>query len=408
MKRICFLDNCKTKDFFSENLRLFFFGKIKISYGICKKCGLIIQNKTVAPKLLKKYYDHLTVAFDNFYKPTQDKIKSVKRHINIVKDEIKKFPSSVLEVGVFNTYNLKQFKKNGSKIVNGLEPSKKVSDTINSSENIKIFCGNIENFNFKINYDLIIMSHVLEHFYDPLKVLKKCFKSQKNGQYLLLEVPLFENINDYPNGAFHLEHLNYFNEKNFIMVIEKAGYKPVYISKTSESTAFPFLTVIAKKTEKKIGHLTYKKEWFPHLKSYKNLRVIDVKENKKKDFNYFNQLQNAKNYLKRNKLLWNAIDKKINKFDKKKPIYIYGAGFHGSQLLNYTNVEKKFEIIGFLDSSVSKHKQFIGNYKIFSPYDKKLNFKSNIIISSIYSEKNIHKSLNFLRKRGIRTYRLYE
>ena len=61
------------------------------------------------------------------------------------------------------------------------------------------------------------------------------------------------------------------------------------------------------------------------------------------------------------------IDRKINKFDKKKPIYIFGAGFHGSQFLNYTNVEKKFNIIGFLDSSMSKHNQFIGNYKIFNP-----------------------------------------
>ena len=128
------------------------------------------------------------------------------------------------------------------------------------------------------------MSHVLEHFYDPLKVLKKCFKNQKQNQYLLLEVPLFENINDYPNGAFHLEHLNYFNEKNFIMMIEKAGYKPVHISKTTESTAFPFLTVIAKKIGKKTNHSSFKKEWFPHLKSYKNLKVIDVKENKKKRF----------------------------------------------------------------------------------------------------------------------------
>ena len=38
---------------FSENLR-FFFGKTKISCGICKKCGLIIQNNTVEPKAPKK------------------------------------------------------------------------------------------------------------------------------------------------------------------------------------------------------------------------------------------------------------------------------------------------------------------------------------------------------------------
>ena len=65
------------------------------------------------------------------------------------------------------------------------------------------------------------------------------------------------------------------------MMIEKAGYKPVHISKTTESTAFPFLTVIAKKIGKKTKHSSYKKEWFPHLKSYKNLKVIDVDEENK-------------------------------------------------------------------------------------------------------------------------------
>jgi len=407
MRRKCFLDHGRSKNFLSENLNLFFFGKIKISYGICKKCGLIFQTDTVNPLFLKKYYDNLTVAFDNLYKPTKDKIKSVNRHLNIIKDELKKFPKSVLEVGVFNTYNLRQFKKNGSKIVNGIEPSKKVAETINKKENIKIFRGNIEKFNFKIKYDLIIMSHVLEHFYDPLLVLKKCFKSQKENQYVLLEVPLFDYINDYPNGAFHLEHLNYFNEKNFLLMIKKAGYKTVFISKIIESTAFPFMTVLAKKVTKQNKSVNLNQEWFPHLKSYKNLNVVQIKEKEKKDFNYLNQLQNAKNYLKRNNLLWNAIDKKILKFNKNKPIYIYGAGFHGSQFLNYTDVEKRFKIIGFLDSSLPKQNQYIGSYKIYNPLSKKLNFNSNIIISSIYSEPSIFNYLKFLRKKGMKTYRLY-
>ena len=390
-----------------ENLKMFFFGKKKLSFGICKKCGLIYQTKTVKPKEMKNYYNNLSLAYDNLHTPTKDKIKSVKRHINIIKDELKEFPKSVLEVGVFNTYNLKQFKKNRSTIVNGIEPSKKVAETINKKENIKIFRGSIEKFNFKIKYDLIIMSHVLEHFYDPLLVLKKCFKSQKENQYVLLEVPLFDYINDYPNGAFHLEHLNYFNEKNFLLMIKKAGYKTVFISKIIESTAFPFMTVLAKKITKQNKSVNLNQEWFPHLKSYKNLNVVQIKEKEKKDFNYLNQLQNAKNYLKRNNLLWNAIDKKILKFNKSKPIYIYGAGFHGSQFLNYTDVEKRFKIIGFLDSSLPKQNQYIGSYKIYNPSSKKLNFNSNIIISSIYSEPSIFNYLKFLRKKGMKTYRLY-
>ncbi len=85
MQRKCFLDHGKHKVFLSEKLDLFFFGKLKISYGVCKNCGLIFQTDTINPSKLKKYYDYLTIAFDNLYKPTEDKIKSVNRHIEIVK-----------------------------------------------------------------------------------------------------------------------------------------------------------------------------------------------------------------------------------------------------------------------------------------------------------------------------------
>ena len=92
MHRKCFLDNTKAKNFLNENLTMFFFGRKRLTFGICKKCGLIYQTNTVKPKEMKKYYDTLSVAYDNLNKPTKDKIKSVNRHINIVRDELKIFP----------------------------------------------------------------------------------------------------------------------------------------------------------------------------------------------------------------------------------------------------------------------------------------------------------------------------
>ena len=116
MIRKCFLDNSKSKNFLHENFKMFFFGKIKLSFGICKKCGLVYQTKTVKPKEMQNYYNNLSLAYDNLYTPTKDKIKSVKRHINIIKDEIKQFPRSVLEISCLNSYVLKQFKKKGSNL----------------------------------------------------------------------------------------------------------------------------------------------------------------------------------------------------------------------------------------------------------------------------------------------------
>ena len=385
---------------------MFLFGKKKIIYGICKKCGLIYQSDTVSPKQMKNYYDNSIVAFDNFYKPTRDKVKSVNRHINIIKDEIKQFPRSVLEISCLNSYVLKQFKKKGSKNVEGLEPSKIVAQGLRKKEKLTIHNTTIEKFNFKKKYDLIILTHVLEHLFNPLLALKKCFNSQINNQHILLEVPLFDHMENYPNGSFMLEHLSYFSENNFLSLVEKSGYKPIFVSKTFESTVLPFITVVAKKHLKQ-KVVSSKNQWFDDFKGFKNLKIRNFKKKIIKNNDYINQYNNGKDFVKRNKLLWKEIDKKINKFDKKKPAYIYGAGFHGSQFLYYTNVEKKFTIKGFIDSSKAKKNGHLGNYRIFTPDLNEIDKKSNIIICSNYSEAAIFKSLKKFRDVGMKTYQLY-
>ncbi len=406
MKRKCFLDNSKAKNFHHENLDLFFFGKKKLIYGICKKCGLIYQSDTVSPIQMKNYYDASIVAFDNLYKPTKDKIKSVNRHINIIKDEIKTFPTSVLEISCLNSHVLKQFKKSGAKIIEGLEPSKIVAQSLRKKENLIIHNTTIEKFKFRKKYDLIILTHVLEHLYNPLLALKKCFNSQSNNQHVLLEVPLFDHIENYPNGSFVLEHLSYFSENNFLSLVEKSGYKPTFVSKTFDSTVFPFITVVGRKILKK-NIIINKHKWFENFKGFKNLKVKNFKKRNKKNNDYLNQYKNAKDFVKWNRSLWNAIDKKINKFDKKKPIYIYCAGFHGSQFLYYTSVEKEFKIKGFIDSSEIKKNGTLGKYRIFNPKSNEIDYKANIIICSNYSENTIFKSLKKFRDKGMKTYKLY-
>ena len=206
MKRTCLFGHKNSLRILSEKLEMFSFGRKELNFSICKDCGFIFQSKTVEPSEMKNYYEKSIVAFDNLYKPTSDKVKSVARHINIIKDEMSVFPKSVLELSCLNSYVLKQFKKNGAKVIEGLEPSEIIAKGLKEKEKIRVHNTTIEKFKFKRRYDLIILTHVLEHLYEPLKVLRKCFKSQKNNQYVLLEVPLFDNIESYPNGTFFLEH----------------------------------------------------------------------------------------------------------------------------------------------------------------------------------------------------------
>ena len=71
-------------------------------------------------------------------------------------------------------------------------------------------------------------------------------------------------------------------------------------------------------------------------------------------------------------------------------------------------MEKKFNIIGFIDSSKAKQNKFLKNYKIYSPKSKEIDKNANIIICSNYSEKKIYKSLRFFRNKGMVTYNLYD
>ena len=117
--------------------------------------------------------------FDNLGKPSLQKIRSVQRHLSIIKHEMFNFPKSVLEVSSMNSYNLMQFKKNGAKFVEVLEPNENVAKSFLKEKNIKVHNVKIENVSIKKKFDLIILTHVLEHLFNPLKALKNCYKLQK-------------------------------------------------------------------------------------------------------------------------------------------------------------------------------------------------------------------------------------
>lgn len=385
MKRRCFFHNSYHTKLLTEVIHIAGMDKHKIEWSICNQCCLIFQSNSLSKSSLNLYYKKNITHFNDKDKPSEDKIYNTNRQLNIIKDNLKKFPNSVLEVSLLNDYNLKKYKFCGAQKVEGLEPNKIISEAINKKKVFKVHNSTIENFRFKKKYELIVLSHVLEHLMNPLKVLKKCNRSQINGQHVLLEVPLFEALNRYKNGALMMEHLSYFNEYNFLKLILESGYEPVYISKIYERTLMPFITVLAKKNNK-------------FSSNFLELNKISFKNQYKKE---------VKNYLKKNKSIWKKIDQKLSEFDKTRQTYIYGSGLHASLLFKYTNIEQKFNIVGFLDSSKSKNNTKFKNYLISNPNINNINKKSNIIIASISSEKTIYDSLKLFRKKGINTYCLY-
>ncbi len=372
MKNQCFLHPLKKpKEVFKEKLDLFNFGKIDLSFGICLTCGHIFQTTSANKRAMGNHYRKLSMYVDNLSKPSEGKIKSVNRHISIIKNEFKNFPNSILEVSSMNSFNLKMMKKNGAKKIYSLEPNERVANLL-KKENIKVFNNKIENFKSNLKFDLIILSHVLEHLYNPLIALKKCFNVQKQNQKILVEVPLFERVENYKIGSMGLEHIHYFSEKNLNELISSAGYRIDFVSKIFKSTEFPFITIIASKISK---------------------TKIEKANNFKTNF------ENLKKYIEFTSLEWKRVENKLKKIPTDIPKYLFGAGPFTSQLLFYTEFDKK-NLFGVLDNSIIKQGKNLGKYKILSPKNKNLKKNSIIIISSSALQDDIYESIKYLKNYG--------
>ena len=81
---------------------------------------------------------------------------------------------------------------------------------------------------------LIIMSHVLEHVFDPLETLKNLRELLSNGDYLFLAVP---GINKVANGDykydlrryFHIAHVTDFTASTLENLCGEASFKAIKI-----------------------------------------------------------------------------------------------------------------------------------------------------------------------------------
>jgi len=342
-----------------------------IGFSICRESGMIMQSPSPTPEEIEDYYRH-TATYINpgrNGKPSLIKEKGVKRLISICKDLLNKWPQSIFQVGCSDGYTLSEFSREGGSIVDGVDPSTASSDLAKRLYNIKTSVGCFENFSSNDQkYELLILTHVLEHLFDPLNVLLKCSNMQDYDDHLLLEVPLFENESEFPPGILTLEHLNYFSEGTIIESLTRANYCPIFIGKYFSFHKYPAITVLAKK-------------------------VLECQIIKSKD--YEKNLKILNKYLHTEQKNWKLVDTILkSKIEKGDTGYIFGAGIHTSQLLAFSRLEEIFKIKGIIDNSPTKWGKKFGKLDCYKLEEVNLCKNDKIIISSYASEDEIYKPLS--------------
>jgi len=110
-----------------------------------------------------------------------------------------------------------------------LDIDSKAKSTANKNGHI-FLTSTIENLNLQNKFNYVLMLNLIEHVYDPLKVLKIVKKSMKRSGLLLIKTPNTLSLNRkifskvYWGGYHAPRHWIIFNKQSFSNLAKKSGF----------------------------------------------------------------------------------------------------------------------------------------------------------------------------------------
>ncbi len=239
-------------------------------YYQCENCGLIYQSleesQAADPEFYRKTYRKIYQTNEApALKDLWVQEKRADHLVGIVRDQLPEFPNRVVDIGASAGIFLNKMRKAFGSEVIGVEPGDayRAFAQKNGIE-MKVSLDELHESTYD-KFDLVSLSHVLEHFADPVGYLKK-IKSQilHNEGHLLVEVP-----NYYAHDSYELAHLVCFTPHTLVEMLKQAGFRVVFIKQHGvprSNLLNLYTTVIGKVSSKVEDSPQLNKEYFVRIK----------------------------------------------------------------------------------------------------------------------------------------------
>lgn len=187
---------------------------------ICKNCGLGYLNPRWNHDSYLKFYQN---EYDNYYRSNITKgVQEIKKERNHIEVRLKQFDllpknaQRILDIGSGAGKNLLHFKSLFPESeMFAIEPSVNAQIHLKKS-GVTIVESDVDtswDADYEDKFDIIIMRHVLEHFLDPIKIMKKVRRALAPSGIVYIAVP--NNLNPtqhLKNTWFRNVHTYYFNK----------------------------------------------------------------------------------------------------------------------------------------------------------------------------------------------------
>jgi len=206
----------------------------------CRVCGMVYVSPRLREAITHESYHNK--AYDESYK--MKLIPSIDYRRNVL--GVNKYkqisgylekPGKVLDIGCGLGELLSVFQENGWDC-KGIEFNEFAADYARTSFDLNIVNKSIYKFEGTDKYNLIQLWGVLEHFYDPSRVLGKVGELLADDGLLVLEVPSGDSVlvryfERNPQSVDRIiegdRHIMLFSVRGFIEMTERAGFEPVSI-----------------------------------------------------------------------------------------------------------------------------------------------------------------------------------
>jgi SAM-dependent methyltransferase len=204
-------------------------------YYQCKTCGLVaLHPRPTLAELLKSYHAYLPVApreidcWEEMIKPVIDYA------VDLITSRKGKHNKRLLDIGCGYGFFLKRIEESGWE-VEGIEVSGPGREYARNRLGLRIHAEPLEDISLpKDSFDAVTLFYVIEHVYDPFRLLQEVKRILKPGGILLLRwphsTPIVKILGPFSRryDVYHTPyHLYDFNPKNMKRLLELAGFESI-------------------------------------------------------------------------------------------------------------------------------------------------------------------------------------
>lgn len=357
----------------------------------CSTCGFIYASPIPKDQFIQQYYEQMS----NYEHPESSGIKpaaemrQIDRQLEIIAGGFATgFTGRALEVGCSIALGLSRLKEVGWNVL-GLDPSEKCIEISRTRLGVEVRKGflSLHLLQDKAPFDLIILSHVLEHLVDPAWAMKVLHELLAESGLIFIEVPNMLGLHR-TKCAFTFEHVNYFTPTSLTNLVQQGGFAVdrlhVFDNGKDINPDHSVLALTVRKTNQSFAIRDDGQEGLRAVKDYKRTT---------------------------GKLLA-AMNERISHILDHTPagrLALWGAGIHTSQLLSETLL-KDASIACIYDNDPKKFGKRLFGIRIEGFPQTVAEAAKDIdaiLISSEGSENEIYHQLKAAEQQGIKVYRLY-